>query len=109
MLHAQAAGSLEHMRGVWFVALVAEHRGGDSSSLQACPDGCDALLVRLVRGGTEGAAVVGCEVRMITRRRSGFVGVLVIFTEALLISVALIYLAESAGMSPVREAGGAIF
>ena len=46
---------------------------------------------------------------MITRRRFGFVRALVIFTEALLISVALIYVAEYAGMSPVREAGGAIF
>ena len=54
-------------------------------------------------------AVVGSEVRMITRRRFGFVRALVIFTEALLISVALIYVAEYAGKSPVREAGGAIF
>jgi hypothetical protein len=46
---------------------------------------------------------------MITRRRSGFVRVLVTFTEALLISGALIYLAEYAGMSLVREAGSAIF
>jgi hypothetical protein len=35
--------------------------------------------------------------------------VLVVFTEALLISAALIYLAEFAGMSLIREAGGAIF
>jgi len=53
-------------------------------------------------------AVVGSEVRMITRLRFGFVSALVIFTEALLISVALIYLAEYAAMSPVREAGGAL-
>ena len=45
---------------------------------------------------------------MITRLRFGFVSALVIFTEALLISVALIYLAEYAAMSPVREAGGAL-
>ena len=45
---------------------------------------------------------------MITRLRFGFVSALVIFTEALLISVALIYLAEYARMSPVREAGGAV-
>ncbi len=45
---------------------------------------------------------------MITKRPFGFVRVLVVFTEALLISVALIYVAEYAGMSLVREAGGAI-
>jgi hypothetical protein len=63
----------------------------------------------LVRGGTEGARIVGCEVSMITTRRFAFVRVLVIVTEALLISVALLYLAEHAGMSAVREAGGATF
>lgn len=59
VLHAQAVGSLEHSRGVWFVVLVVEYRCGYSSSLQARPDGCDALLVWLVRGSTEGARVVG--------------------------------------------------
>jgi hypothetical protein len=63
----------------------------------------------LVRGGTEAARIVGCEVRMITTRRFAFIRVLVIVTEALLISVALIYLAEYAGMSVVREAGGGTF
>jgi hypothetical protein len=46
---------------------------------------------------------------MTTRRRFGFVRALVVFTEALLISAALIYLAEYAGMSLVREAGGGLF
>ena len=46
---------------------------------------------------------------MITKRPFGFVRVLAVFTEALLISVALIYLAERAGMSLVRAAGGTIF
>jgi hypothetical protein len=46
---------------------------------------------------------------MTAKRRLGFVRALVVITEALLISVALIYLAEYVGMSLVREAGGAIF
>ncbi len=108
VVHAQAVGSLDHVRGVWFVALVVEHRCGHASSLQARPDGCDALLVCLVRGSTKDARVVDCEARVITRRPFGFVRVLVVFAEALLISVALTYLAEYAGMSLVREAGGAI-
>ena len=45
---------------------------------------------------------------MITRRPFGLVRVLVVSAEALLIAVALIYLTEYAGMSLVREAGGAV-
>jgi hypothetical protein len=46
---------------------------------------------------------------MTAKRRFGFLRVLVVITEALLISVALLYLAEYAGWPLVREAGGAIF
>jgi hypothetical protein len=46
---------------------------------------------------------------MTTKRRFGPVRVLVVITEALLISAALLYLAEYAGLPLVREAGGGIF
>ncbi len=46
---------------------------------------------------------------MTAKRRLGFVRALVVFTEALLIAVALIYLADYAGISLVRKAGGALF
>jgi hypothetical protein len=46
---------------------------------------------------------------MVKTRRFGLMHVLVIFTKAAIISGALIYLAENAGMSLVREAAGVIF
>jgi hypothetical protein len=45
---------------------------------------------------------------MIAKRRVGFVRVLVIVAEALVIAVALVYLAEYAAVPLVREAGGRI-
>ena len=45
---------------------------------------------------------------MTAERRLGIVRALVVIVEALLIAVALVYLAEYAGLPVVREAGGGI-
>jgi hypothetical protein len=45
---------------------------------------------------------------MTTRRQLSLVNVLVVLTEALLISLALVYLAEYAGAPLVRQAGGVV-
>lgn len=51
--------------------------------------------------------VVGQEVSMTATRRFDLVKIFIVCAEAVLISLALVYLAEYAALPLVREAGGA--